>query len=289
MTRSKAVIIVSIVALIFAGLASWAVYNYLQTVKKPAAAVPGETVVVAAADVPIGAKLDATHLKTVKWPKESIPQGSFSDVNAPLGRVVVRPLTAGDAVTEAKLIPKEGAPGAGIMTYIVPQGHRAVTVAVNEVAGVAGFLAPHNRVDVVVTTVPPGTTEPISKIVLQNVPILAIGQIIEQKEGKPVVVPTVTLDLTPEDSEKLVLAASKGSLQLLLRHVVDTATVESRGATISKVLGTVERPAVKVRVVEKRVPVAAKPAPVKQAPPPYSVEVIKGMNRGTREFAPEKE
>jgi pilus assembly protein CpaB len=182
-------------------------------------------------------------------------------------------------------MPGEGAAGAGIMTYLVPKGHRAVTVGVNEVAGVAGFLNPADRVDVVVTTQPPGSQDKISKIVLQNVPILAIGQITQQKEGKPVVVPTVTLDLTPDDSEKLVLASSQGQLQMLLRNVADTGTVEAKGATIRKVLGGVESPAPRVSkpVIVQRVvrPVqAVKP----YSPPVYSVEIIKGKERSTKQF-----
>lgn len=175
------------------------------------------------------------------------------------------------------------------MTYVVPPGHRAVTVAVNEVAGVAGFITPGNKVDVVLTTPLPGNpNETISKIVLQNVPVLATGQIAqEQKDGKPIVVPTVTLDLTPEDAENLVLAANKGPLQLLLRNYSDTAEVEGRGATIRKVLGgtqpvaqTKSSPTV-VRVIRK--------APVRKAAPApnyYSVEVIKGKDRSTRQFSP---
>jgi pilus assembly protein CpaB len=179
------------------------------------------------------------------------------------------------------------------MTYIVPPGHRAVTVAVNEVAGVAGFLTPSNKVDVVLTTLIPGSTnESISKIVLQNVPILATGQMAqEQKDGKPIVVPTVTLDLIPEDAEKLVLASSKGSLQLLLRNFSDANPAEARGATIGKVLTGVSRP--------DKISAAAKPVPVRiiRLSPPkkakattpstvYSVEVIRGKERSTKQFTP---
>lgn len=291
MTRPGAVVIVSVVALAFAGLASWGVYNYLQKETQKSKVAQGENIVVAAADIPIGTKLNATQLKTAKWPRESIPPGSLTDPKSAEGRVCIRPLQSNEPITEQKLIPKEGTPGAGIMTYMVPEGHRAVTVGVNEVAGVAGFLAPHNRVDVVLTTPIPGSTtgESISKIVLQNVPILATGQITEQKEGKPVVVPTVTLDLTPEDAEKLVHASSKGPLQLLLRNIVDSAPVVSKGATIIKVLGGIERPV--QTVVKKKAPAPAKPVQVKQTPPPppaYNVEVIKGMNKSTRQFAPEQ-
>lgn len=292
MTRPKAVMVVVVVALAFAGLASWMVYDYLQKEAEKTKAGQGQQIVVAAVDIPLGGNINVTQVKTAGWPKDSIPPGSIADPKAAVGRVAIRSISTGEPVTEAKLMPREGGASAGIMTYIIPQGHRAVTVAVNEVAGVAGFLNPHNRVDVVVTTVPPGSTEPISKIVLQNVPILATGQLTEQKEGKPVVVPTVTLDLTPEDSEKLVLAASKGSLQMLLRNITDTALVEAKGATITKVLGGYERPVVRA-VATKVQAKAPKPAPVqvKQAPPPpapYSVEIIKGATKSTREFAPEK-
>jgi pilus assembly protein CpaB len=175
------------------------------------------------------------------------------------------------------------------MTYVVPPGHRAVTVAVNEVAGVAGFITPGNKVDVVLTTPLPGNpNETISKIVLQNVPVLATGQIAqEQKDGKPIVVPTVTLDLAPEDSENLVLAANKGPLQLLLRNYSDTTEVEGKGATIRKVLGgtqpTEQSSSTKniVRVIRK--------APAQKstsAPNYYSVEVIKGKERSTKQFSP---
>ena len=293
MTRPKAVTVVTVVALLFAGLASWGVYNYLQKEAQKSKAVPGGAIVVAAADIPIGTKLDVTQLKMMSWPKESIPPGSFADSRPVAGRVAVRHLSPGDAITEQKLMPKEGTPGAGVMTYIVPQGHRAVTVGVNEVAGVAGFLSPQNRVDVILTTLIPGSTtgQNISKIVLQNVPILATGQVTEQKEGKPVIAPTVTLDLTPEDAEKLVLASSRGSLQLLLRNVIDTATVEAKGATISKVLGGLEQtPNVAASAAKPRK--SARPARIiKTSPhpspsPPLSVtvEIIKGKERTTKQF-----
>lgn len=296
MTRPGAVAVVSVVALIFAGLASWGVYNYLQQETKKTKVTQTDQTVVAAADLPIGTKLNATQLKVASWPKESRPQGSYADTAPVVDRVVVRQIAAGEAVTEQKLLPKDIKAGAGMMTYVVPEGHRAVTVGVNEVAGVAGFLSPNNHVDVVLSTQIPHSAPPenISKIVLQDVPILATGQIAtEQKDGKPVVVPTVTLDLTPEDAEKLILASTKGSLQLLLRNVIDNKPTETKGATITKVLGGVERsapPAAPKKSGKPAPRTAVKVAPVRQAPPPpppYTVEVIKGASKSTRQFAPE--
>lgn len=286
MTKSNAVIMVTILAILVAGIAAWSIFSYLQSETQKVKAAQPQNIVVATADIPIGGKIDEKQIKIAAFPKESLPPGGgITDIKSVQGRVAIRPIGAGDAITEQKLMPGEGAAGAGIMTYLVPKGHRAVTVGVNEVAGVAGFLNPADRVDVVVTTQPPGSQDKISKIVLQNVPILAIGQITQQKEGKPVVVPTVTLDLTPDDSEKLVLASSQGQLQMLLRNVADTGTVEAKGATIRKVLGGVESPAPRVSkpVIVQRVvrPVqAVKP----YSPPVYSVEIIKGKERSTKQF-----
>jgi pilus assembly protein CpaB len=291
MTRQKTVIVVTVLAIVFAVVAAGLMYNYLQKQEQMKAGVY-QTIVVAAMDIPIGSKITDTMVKTAPWPKESVPPGSATDPKAlaAAGRITIRPIPAGEPISEDKLAPAGGAAGAGFMTYIVPPGHRAVTVAVNEVAGVAGFITPGNKVDVVLTTPLPGSqNETISKIVLQNVPVLATGQIAqEEKDGKPVVVPTVTLDLLPEDAENLVLAANKGPLQLLLRNYSDTAEVEGRGATIRKVLAGTQPPEQTkasptiVRVIRRA------PAVRKAAPPPsyYSVEVIKGNTRSTKQFSP---
>jgi len=288
MTRPKAVIVVSGLALLFAGTAALLTYQYLQKEMDKTKAVQPQTIVVAAADIPIGSAISEPQLKVTSWPKDSIPAGSANDIKSVVGRVAIRPISKGDAVTEQKLKPKAGATGSGFMTYIVPQGHRAITVAVNEVAGVAGFITPNDRVDVVLTTPIPGSqNENISKIILQNVPILATGQITDQKEGKPVIVPTVTLDLIPDDAEKLVLGGSKGSLQLLLRNIADIAPVESKGATISKVLTGIERPSVKTATAPARK--AARPVKLikvaPSSPPSFSVEIIKGKERTSKQFA----
>lgn len=285
MTRPNAIAVVSVFSLLFAVAAGWLTYGYLQKEMNSVRSVQPQRVVVAATDIPIGTAIQQSQLKVASWPKDSIPPGSAQDPGLVVNRVAIRPITKGDAVTEPKLKPKTGAAGSGFMTYVVPEGHRAVTVGVNEVAGVAGFLTPSDRVDVIVTTpVPNNEKESISKIVLENVPILATGQVTDQKEGKPVVVPTVTLDLVPQDAEKLVLSASKGSLQLLLRNISDTSHVESRGATIGRVLGGVEP----LRV-ERREP-APRPAPkpvvhVVKPPPSHTLEIVRGTEKSSRQYA----
>ncbi|HBG07416.1 MAG: Flp pilus assembly protein CpaB [Geobacteraceae bacterium GWC2_58_44] len=291
MTRPKAVIVVSIFALFFAGIAAWLSYSYLQKEMDTVQAVRPEKIVVAAADIPIGTLITEPQLKVTSWPKDSIPPGSAQLTESVVSRVAIRPITRGDAVTEQKLKPKSGAPGSGFMTYVVPEGHRAVTVAVNEVAGVAGFLTPNDRVDVIVTTPVPGNEkESVSKIILENVPILATGQVTDQKEGKPVVVPTVTLDLIPADAEKLVLSASKGSLQLLLRNITDSAPVNSKGATIAKVLSGMERPPAASPPPARGLPAARSPRKpvlaVKATPPPsHTLVIIRGTEKSTKQYA----
>jgi pilus assembly protein CpaB len=303
MTRPKAVIVVSIFALLFAGAAAWLSYSYLQREMSSVKAVQPQKIVVATTDIPLGSAITEAQVKVAAWPKDSIPPGSAQQPDAVVGRVVIRPITGGDAVTEQKLKPVSGGAGAGFLTYVIPKGHRAVTVAVNEVAGVAGFLTPRDRVDVMVTAqLPNGDRESVSKIILENVPILATGQVTDQREGKPVIVPTVTLDLVPSDAEKLVLSASKGSLQLLLRNIADSGQVDSKGATISKVLTGVEIPATPRPAVATAAPSAAPPkqtrtvhrppaaAPpvivVKATPPPpsYTLEIVRGTEKSSRQY-----
>jgi pilus assembly protein CpaB len=293
MTRPNALTIVTVAALLLAGSASFLAYNYLK--KQTGKPYQGVSVVSAAVEFPIGAKLDSTRVKLATWPKDALPPGAFTDPNALAGRVVVRPLSAGDIITESKLMPLNAA--SSIMAYMVPQGHRAVTVAVNEVAGVAGFITPSCRVDVVLTIPRPGTgggsnreEDNISKIILQNVSVLASGQVTEKKDGKPgIVAPTVTLDLVPEDAEKLIVGSKKGSLQLLLRNAIDLAATDTKGSTISKALGVTEAPPV---VVTRSAPAPRRtshaPVKVAAAPPPpakFSMEVIKGSSKSVREFA----
>lgn len=289
MTHPKAVVVVSVFALLFAGVAAWLTFGYLQKQMDSAQSVQPQKIVVAASDIPIGTTITKPQLKETSWPKDSIPPGSAQVTGSVIGRVAIRPITRGDAVTEQKLKPKSGTPGSGFMTYVVPQGHRAVTVAVNEVAGVAGFLTPNDRVDVVVTTPMPGRDqENVSKIILENIPILATGQVTDQKEGKPVVVPTVTLDLAPADAEILVLSASKGSLQLLLRNITDSAPVHSQGATIAKVLsGMSAAPKTFTATPVRAVKTARRPLLAKGAPPPrtYTLEIVRGTEKSTKQYA----
>lgn len=290
--KPKAVLIVGVIAVVVAIVASVSLYNYLKGQEaRVKQAVATERIVVASEEIPVGSTIDAAKLKLADWPKANVPIGAFTSTEQVVGRVAIERHLPGDPVVEARLIPKEGTPG--ILTYKIPEGHRAMTVAVDQVAGVAGFITPGSKVDVVLIATPPGAAQSISKILptLQNIPVLAIGQIIEQKEGQPVVVPTVTMDVTPQQAEDLGIASTQGRLQLVLRRAGDADMPKTPGATISKVLTGIQptaAPAVKIAKAPKKAPAEVKPVEVKPTPPPpVTVEVIKGTSRATEQFKTE--
>jgi pilus assembly protein CpaB len=277
--KPRGVFIVGALAVVLAAVAAYFLYDYLRgQEERVRTAVATDKAVVAAQPISIGSTIGATQVKAVDWPRANMPQGAFTSTDHVVGRVAIQSLPAGDIVTEAKLVPKEGAPG--ILTWKIPEGHRAMTVGVDQVAGVAGFLTPGNMVDVILTANPPGSVITISRIVLQNVPVLAIGQIIEQKEGKPVVVPTVTMDVVPEDAEKLAIASTQGRLQLVLRRAGDIQNAVTAGSNVMKVIGAPPKPLVVTkRVVKREIQVVQPPKPAGVA-----VEVIQGGKKSTETF-----
>lgn len=287
--KPRAVIIVAIVAVAIAVVASVSLYNYLkgqeEKVKEAMeVATAIEKVVVADKEIPIGTPVDATQVKLADWPKANVPPGAFSSLEEVADRVVLQTILPGDVITEPKLRPTEGPPG--IMTYKIPKGHRAMTVAVDQVSGVAGFITPGSMVDVVMTTTPPKKKLAVSKIIFQNVPVLATGQIIETREGDPVLVPTVTLDVSPDDAEKLATAASEGKLRLLLRRAGDTDVLLTKGATVTRVLSEAGKPALPVKKVAKRARVR-KPVKVAKRKPrmvSHSVEVWRDAAKTVETF-----
>jgi pilus assembly protein CpaB len=280
--KPKALYIFGALAVAIAAIASYLLYNYLkgeeQRVSEAVATVP---VIAATTEIPVGSTINITQIKTVDWPKANVPQGALSSSDQASGRVAVQTFMPGDPIIEAKLMPKEG--GLNILTYKIPEGHRAMTVAVDQVAGVAGFINPGDIVDVVLTATTPGSNQSISKIVLQNVPALAIGQIIEQKEGKPAVVPTVTMDVSPEDAEKLAIASTQGRLQLVLRRAGDKELVKTAGSTVSKVFSGARGEPVKAPVTAKKAPTVKAPEVPKEEPK-VPVEVYRGGKMTTETF-----
>jgi pilus assembly protein CpaB len=195
-------------------------------------------VAVASDDISLGEPLSAAMVHTVSWPTGSIPPGAFSDPKALDGRVLRASLQRGEPVLESKLAPV-GTKGG--LSAVIGEGRRAITVRVNDVVGVAGFALPGNYVDVIVNTQEPtvknDTQQSISKIVLEKILVLAVAQQVNRDDTAPKVVNAVTLEVTPEQAEKLDLARSVGTLSLVLRNQVDADTLATAGATKMTLLG----------------------------------------------------
>ncbi|RKP43816.1 Flp pilus assembly protein CpaB [Trinickia fusca] len=227
------------------------------------------TVAVVTEDVNLGQPLNTNMVRTVSWPTASVPPGAFTDAKALDGRVVRTTLSRGEPVLESKLAPL-GTKG-GLSAVINP-GDRAITVRVNDVIGVAGFALPGNYVDVIVNTQEPQAKndqqQSISKIVLEKILVLAVAQQVSRDDTQPKVVNAVTLEVTPDQAEKLDLARSVGTLSLVLRNQVDKDTLDTNGATKFTLLGTPAAPAsapVAAKPVTRVVRYAARPAaPVKR-------------------------
>jgi len=191
-------------------------------------------IVVAASDINLGQRLTPEMLKLAEWPADSMPKGAFTDPAKLAGRVLKSSVLGGEPVSEAKLAP---AGTLGGLSALISEGKRAITVRVNDVIGVAGFALPGNYVDIIVSTEKdpaPGSNareQSISKIVLERILVLAVAQEVNRDETKPRVVNAVTLEVTPEQAEKLDLARSVGTLSLALRNQVDPQSAQTEGAT----------------------------------------------------------
>jgi pilus assembly protein CpaB len=243
-------------------------------------------VVVAAEKLPLGSRISEDKLRTISWPKAATLEGSFKTPQEIVGRGVVVPIFPNEPVLEAKLAPKEA--GAGLTT-VIPQGMRAVAVKVNDVIGVAGFVVPGTHVDVILSgSADEKSGADTSKVILENVQVLAAGQNIEQTaDGKPQNVQVITLLVTPEDSEKLALASIDGRIHLSLRNPLDVEPVKP-GAISKAVLYKGPPAPLPPIVVKKAAPKVEAPVPIAApAPPPQqkvAVELIQGTNEKTLTF-----
>lgn len=250
-------------------------------------AVAASKVVVASVDIELGSRLRTEMLKTIDWPSGSIPVGSANDPKTLEDRVVKTSVLRGEPILDSKLAPL-GTKGG--LSAVVAEGKRAMTVRVNDVIGVAGFALPGNFVDILVNTTDDrkrGSADQISKIVLEHILVLAVAQEAGRDETKPKVVSAVTLEVTPEQAEKLDLARSIGSLSLVLRNQVDPKPVESAGATKQSLLRGEPEPeptpvAAKTEPAKppvKKVVMARRAVAVVPQPPRECVEVVRGVTR----------
>jgi pilus assembly protein CpaB len=225
-------------ALVFGAMATFMAMGWLKSQSRKVVQQKMEMVpvVVATKEVPSAVALAGDQVKVSQWPKDSALPGKFSRFEDVEGRVTAVPLNPGEPILESKLAPKGVIPG---LTALLSPEKRAMTVKVDEASGVAGFLNPDNRVDVV-ATVDKGdfNKDPFAKVVLQNLRVLGTGQRIEKKLGeKPQVVPTVTLEVSPEEGERLALSVQEGKIFLILRNQQDELLVKSAGVRASSLLG----------------------------------------------------
>lgn len=259
------------------------------------ATVASSKIVVAAQDIDLGTPLTPQMLKVADWPKGSVPAGATEDIKTLDTRVVKTSLLRGEPVLESKLAPL-GATGG--LSAVIKEGNRAMTVRVNDVVGVAGFALPGNYVDIVVNTEDESVkaenvNKSISKIVLEHILVLAVAQEQNRDETKPRVVNAVTLEVTPEQAEKLDLARSVGSLSLVLRNQIDTSVVTTTGSTKKNLLNRKEQPVAapqpaEVKTVVKKVVVYRKARTQKPVEKPVyeQVEVVRGTTKTVEEFKP---
>jgi len=277
-----------LVILVFAvtagGALAYGTYNYLQSA--PAVrtvSVPTRTVMVANSDLQLGAELRADDLKAIDWPASAVPAGAFGRPGDLIGRSLVVPIVQNEPILDAKLAPTEAGTG---LPPAIPTGMRAMSVRVNEVIGVAGYVLPGTHVDVLATASPtdqhPDTT---TKLVLPNVQVLTAGTKMEQAggdKGKPQAVTVVTLLVTPEQAERLTLASTEGKIQLALRNPLDASAPPTPGVRPALLLGSpalAAPPAVRggssSRPSRRSQPMVAAAAPV----PTPTVEIIRGDKR----------
>ncbi|MGA2962272.1 MAG: Flp pilus assembly protein CpaB [Candidatus Korobacteraceae bacterium] len=271
MNRNRLVIGL-VAAIAIAAVMSFFVYRQF---KLAAAAVPKpivmQQIVVAASPLQLGTRVDANNLRLIPWPTSAPVAGMFTRIEDCAGRALITPVAANEPVIEAKLASKQA--GAGLPATI-PEGMRALSVAVNEVVGVAGFVIPGTMVDVLVTGRLTGQSnnQDITRTILENVRVLAAGQKIEQdREGKPQTVPVITLLVTPPDAAKLAMASTQGKIQLALRNTVDSKVTDPA-------------PVLEAALFSGGAP-AAKHVNSVHVPAPYVVEVIAGTKHENKSFA----
>jgi pilus assembly protein CpaB len=276
MDRRTRTVLVLAVAVLTASAASYGVYTAVKRIPVREVEVATVHAVVATANLPVGTLVTAEQVKLVPWPSRNQVPGAFSSIEQVVNRGVVQAVGENEPVTERKLAPL-GA-GAGLSPTI-PAGMRAISVKVNEVIGVAGFVVPGSRVDVLVTVDETGGRGGMARAVVSNVEVLTAGTRYDQQkaqaDGKPIPTTVVTLLATPQDAERITLAATEGKVMLTLRNPLDTEPTKTEGIRMANLTGAPAPPPVK-KVVKGRTVVVTPPPP---APKIYSVEAIRAAKR----------
>jgi len=272
------VFMVFVLAISAGGALAFGTYNFVQNTRPRTVSIPTRPVVVAAADLDIGAELRRDDIRIIDWPANAVPANAIGDSKDVIGRSIVLPVIQNEPILPMKLASAEAGSG---LPPAIPPGLRAVSVRVNEVIGVAGYVLPATRVDVLATVSPTGqNTDMTSKVILTNVQVLAAGTKIERDtdKGKPLAVSVVTLLVAPEEAERLTLASTEGKIQLALRNPLDKTMPETHGIRPAALFGF--GAPTRTAVARSRVASASPSAPVVAAPPELpTVEIIRGDKR----------
>jgi len=283
------------ISLVIAVIGSIFLYKWIERQRGPKETVRVEKteavpIAVAAANLPWGTKLKPEMIKMAPYLKQSLPAGYFSSTSDLKDRVIVLPLKLNESITEAKLAPTSVK--AGGVSAILKPGTRAIAVKGDKVIGISGLINPGNRVDVIVTVKDPAIEKVRSKIVLENLLVLATGTQIQRNEkGEPMPVDVYTMEVTPEQAERLALAASQGRLNFALRNATDSEDIMTRGVTIPQLLGSSSYYEVSAVEPEKVRPKKLKKATAKLSKKrkwiprrSITVEIIKGIEIKKKKF-----
>src|SRR5947209_7259501 len=231
------VFIVLVLAITAGGGLALATYNYMQKLPARTVTIPTKSVVVAATDLDIGTELRRDDIRLIQWPSNALPANVLTSPEEAIGRGLILPVIQNEPILPMKLAAKDA--GAGLPP-VIPPGLRAVSVRVNEVIGVAGYVLPGTRVDVVATVSPSGqNSDMTSKVILTNVQVLAAGTKIDREtdKNKPMPVTVVTLLVNPEEAERLTLSSTEGKIQLALRNPLDTDMPVTHGIRPAALFG----------------------------------------------------
>jgi pilus assembly protein CpaB len=286
MGNLKAVVPIAL-SLLIAAVGSYALYSWVEkrtapkeVVKVQADAVP---VAVAAADMPWGTQLKPEMVKMVPYLKESLPSGYFAKADDLKGRVLIAQMKVNAPISEHHLAPLDVKTGG--VSAVLKEGKRAVSVKGDKVIGLAGLIYPGNRVDVLVTIQDPQKKEDRTKLILENILVLATGtQMQKNEKGEPAPVDVYTLEVTPEEAERLALGGTEGKLQLALRSVLDSETVLTKGVNVPQMLASLSPSNPPTPPKQEETKEAPKAAPKWTPRPAVSVEVIKGNEVSRKTF-----
>jgi pilus assembly protein CpaB len=281
MNRRTRTFVVVLVAVVLASLASLGVYRAVQRIPTREVEIATAHAVVAARPLTMGTLLTKDDVKIVGWPARTPLAGGFTSVDQVTNRGVMTALAENEPLTDGKLAP---AGSGGGLPPSIPQGMRAISVKVNEVIGVAGFVAPGANVDVVVT-IRAGSEGSMSRVVVSNVQVVTVGTRSDQqnsKDSQRAASSVVTLMVTPDDAERIALASAEGQIILTLRNPLDTLPTTTEGTRMASLMGKTAPPPPVVRKAAASAHVQAPPPP----PPPeepakrlYEVEAIRAAKR----------